>query len=134
MYWVAGVKAAAATVVGVGVLVYGSFALYEGSWSLAQHNIVHQQGLNNAQYQANVDSQSYQATFVQQADKDYEQVTLDKFNIEQAKAAGDTTGVQDAYAAVQADIHMFCQAAAKLTDVSKAQLQPAEMHLYNSAC
>lgn len=134
MYWVAGVKIAAASAAVVGAITYGSFALYEGSWSLAQHNIVHQQGLNNAQYQATVNTQAYQATFVQQADKDYEQVTLDKYNIDQAKAAHDTTGEQDAYAAVQADINMFCQAASKLTDVSKAQLQPAEMHLYNASC
>lgn len=134
MYWVAGVKLAVASVATVGLVTYGSFALYEGSWSLAQHNIVHQQGLNNAQYNADVNTQQYQSTFIQQADKDYQQLVSDKYNIQQAKDAGDTTAEQDAYASAQADIHMFCSAAAKLTDTSKAQLVPSELRFFQTEC
>lgn len=134
MYWVAGVKVAVASVATVGALVYGSFALYEGSWSLAQHNIVHQQGLNNAQYNADQNTQQYQQTYRQQADKTYQQIVIDKYDIAQAKAAGDTTGEQDGYAAVQADIHTFCTDAALLNTTTKAELTPQESALYYKAC
>jgi hypothetical protein len=134
MYWAAAVKTGVAAVAALGVIVYGSFAIYEGSWSLAQHNIVHQQGLNNAQYNANKDTQQYQDTYKQETDKTYQQITADKYDIATAKSSGDTTAEQDAYATANSDIHAFCTYAQELTPDTRALLGPNELGFYQTNC
>lgn len=113
-----------------GVVVGGQQA---GFW-LDSRNVQHQTQINKIQYQANQQSQMYQDTFLSQAAKTYQQVTIDKLNDDQAKASGDQTEINDAYAATAADIHIFCGDAQKLTEFTRAQFTPGEANLYQSAC
>lgn len=74
------------------LITYGSFALYEGSWSLAAHNQQHQNELN--QKQANADASiaisgwSYQSMLGQQITKGIDNVVTDSTEIYQAKSQG----------------------------------------------
>lgn len=85
----------AGAVVLVGVIVYGSFAIYEGSWSLASHNLSHSLQLQqqNANGQASIvqNGWNYQTTLGQQIVSGITGVYHDTTSIDQYKAAGDTT-------------------------------------------
>jgi hypothetical protein len=124
----------AITIIGVilaaGVIVGGQQA---GFW-LDSQNAGHQAQMNNKQYQAQVQSDTYQKTYLDQSDKAYQQVTVDKFNIDTAKASKDPQEIQDAYAASATDVHIFCGDAQKLTDFTRTQFTPGEAGLYASAC
>jgi NOL1/NOP2/fmu family ribosome biogenesis protein len=69
----------------VAVLVYGSFALYEGSWSLAAHNQQHslelQQKQANGEASIAVSSWNYQTMLGQQITKGIDNVTIDTTQI-----------------------------------------------------
>lgn len=129
----------AITIIGGIVLVVAVLGLYMGGVIFtskvvlpAQKNLQVQSA--NNQYQANQASQMYQDTFLSQSNKTYQQITIDKLNDDQAKASGDQTEINDAYAATAADIHIFCGDAQKLTPVTRAEFTPGEANLYQSAC
>jgi hypothetical protein len=87
-------------VVFVAVVVYGSFALYEGSWSLASHNLNHSLQLQrqnaNGQAQNNQAGWSYQTTLGERIVTDINAVNHDTTSIDQYTAAGGATNLQTA--------------------------------------
>jgi len=92
--WVVGV------VVVVGLLVYGSFALYEGSWSLASHNLSHSLQLQrqnaNGQAQNAQAGWNYQTTLGQRIVTDIDAVNHDTTSIDEYTAAGGAANLQTA--------------------------------------
>jgi hypothetical protein len=124
------------TIVTVAPVIVG---LTAGGYLFA-HNVVapiskslNEQGKNN-DYQVNQHSQQYQQTYLQQTDKAWEQLAVDKYDIAQAKASGDTTGQQDAYAAAQSDIKSFCRYGQELTPDTQGTLGPQELTFYDTHC
>src|SRR5258708_32326065 len=92
--WVGGV------VLAVGLLVYGSFALYEGSWSLASHNLSHSLQLQrqnaNGQAQNAQAGWNYQTTLGQRIVTDIDAVNHDTTSIDEYTVAGGAANLQTA--------------------------------------
>lgn len=72
----------------VAVIVWGSFALYEGSWDLAKHNVQHslqiQQQQANGQASIAANGWNYQTMLGQEITKGIQNVTDDSTSIIQA--------------------------------------------------
>jgi hypothetical protein len=81
------------------VIVYGSFALYEGSWSLQKHNLSHSLQLQqqNANGQASIvaNGWNYQTTLGQEIVAGISAVQHDTTSIDAYKQSGNTTEVTD---------------------------------------
>lgn len=89
----------AATIVSLGVIVYGSFAIYEGSWNLAKHNLAHSLQLQqqNANGQASIAANgwNYQTMLGQEIVKGIDNVHHDTSSIDQFKQQGNSVEVTD---------------------------------------
>ena len=92
------------TVLGVAVIVYGSFALYEGSWSLAQHNANHRAELV-------INGFNYQSTLGQQITANIQAVAHDTTDIGNAQSQGLSDTVSNLKDQRQADAETVCQEA-----------------------
>jgi len=118
--WVAGIVAA------VALVVYGSFAIYEGSWSLAAHNTQHQ--LQIQQQQANgqasiaANGWSFQTMLGQQITTGISNVTTVTTEIASAQAQGMTAYANQLMAQREADGNDVCQ---KATEVNGSLPQGA---------
>jgi hypothetical protein len=91
--------AAAAVIVAIALVVYGSFAIYEGSWSLASHNLNHSLELQrqnaNGQAQNAQAGWNYQTMLGQQIVSGIDNVQHDTTSIDQYKQAGNTVSAAD---------------------------------------
>lgn len=89
----------AVAVIALAVIVYGSFALYEGSWSLASHNLNHSLQLQrqnaNGQAQNAQAGWNYQTMLGQQIVQGIDDVNHDTTSLDQYQAAGNSTMVTD---------------------------------------
>src|ERR1700748_3516110 len=89
----------AAAIVLVVVLVYGSFAIYEGSWSLTAHNTAHslqiQRQIANGQAQNAQDGWNYQTTLGQRIVQGIDDVQHDTTSIDQYKQSGNAQSAAD---------------------------------------
>lgn len=85
----------AAAFVALGIIVYGSFAIYEGSWSLASHNLKHSLALQqqNANGQASIAANgwNYQTMLGQQIVNGIDNVYHDTTSIAAYLKSGDTS-------------------------------------------
>lgn len=111
----------AGAILTVGVIVYGSFAIYEGSWSLAKHNLQHslqlQQQNVNGQASIAAHSGGYQTALDQRISTGIQSVNDDTTNISQYERAGDTTDADNMKNQRVSDVNAVCSQATQLTNV-----------------
>lgn len=100
------------------IVVYGCFAIYEGSWSLASHNLNHslqlQQQNANGQAKIAVSGWNYQSALGQRISTGIQSVTTDTTNISQYVAAGDTTDASNMKNQRMSDVNIVCTQAMQI--------------------
>lgn len=96
----------------LGVMVYGSFALYEGSWTL-------QQSIVNHQAQVQHHSFEYQSTLARQINKDIAGVLTDKEQLDTMAAVPGNQEYTDQRARMQSDAGDVCQEADQVASVDE---------------
>lgn len=105
-------------ILAIAFVVYGSFALYEGSWSLASHNLTHSLQLQkqraNGEAQNTVSGWNYQTMLGQEITQHIDNVTQDTSNIDNAQLQGLTSYVNDLKSQRQADANEVCQEATQV--------------------
>lgn len=111
----------AAIVFVLAVVVYGSFAIYEGSWSLTAHNVKHgleiQQQVANGQASIAANGWNYQSMLGQKIVTGIDAVNHDTTSIDQFRAAGDTVSVTDEMGQRASDAGQVCYDASQVNGV-----------------
>lgn len=107
-----------AILVAIGILVYGSFALYEGSWSLAKHNTQHsleiQQQVANGQASIAANGWNYQSMLGSEITNGIDAVDHDTTDIASAKAQGLTSYADSLIAQRSFDASKVCDQASQI--------------------
>jgi hypothetical protein len=138
-----------ATVIVVFAVVYGSFALYEGSWSLASHNAQHsleiQKQITNGQGQIAEGSFSFQSALGERIVTGIQSVNTDSTEIISASQQGDTTYANQLKSQREYDAGQVCYLATQVngslpaanvdtkwinTNCSEGNLNPSSTYYY----
>lgn len=93
-------------------LIYGSFALYEGSWTLSESVANHQAHVIHHGYE-------YQSTLARQINKDIALVLTDKQQLDTMAAVPGNQEYTDQRARMQSDGNDVCQEADQVTSLEE---------------
>ena len=121
------VKIAVSIIVGLGVVVYGIFALYEGSWAL-------QKSVVNHQYDVTKNSQQYQATYVQEIQQGFTQLFSDQRSLTKDDKSGDTTLIGEDNVALAADAGKLCGYGQNINAVTQQTMSATDVSWFQTNC